>query len=329
VAGLSAACSLVDQGATPIILEPTPFPSHKVCGEFFSPECLPQLAKWGITFDHKIDNALFCSQNSSLRFSFSQPAGTMSHLAFDQKLLAYAQNKGAILIPEKVVAVRPNEVQTEKRVIPYSQLFIAAGRLPFFPSKSQPIYLGAKAYFSGLKLKAPLMMFSFSGCYVGITEVEKGVYNVALLSNQKELPTLDQLCAKDEGFRDVFEKGHMLFPSWMVAKIPPFGIRNTPPLPNTFFIGDALSAIPPASGAGLSLTLASGMMAADFALRKDPEGFKKEWKKRHSMRIKTAKLLHHCLLRPALFKTYCHTHHFFPTLNQKLFRLTREPFFYA
>jgi len=207
VAGLSAACSLVDQGATPIILEPTPFPSHKVCGEFFSPECLPQLAKWGITFDHKIDNALFCSQNSSLRFSFSQPAGTMSHLAFDQKLLAYAQNKGAILIPEKVVAVRPNEVQTEKRVIPYSQLFIAAGRLPFFPSKSQPIYLGAKAYFSGLKLKAPLMMFSFSGCYVGITEVEKGVYNVALLSNQKELPTLDQLCAKDEGFRDVFEKG--------------------------------------------------------------------------------------------------------------------------
>jgi len=253
----------------------------------------------------------------------------MSHLAFDQKLLTYAQNKGAILIPEKVVAVRPHEIQTEKQVIPYSQLFIAAGRLPFFPSKYQPIYLGAKAYFSGLKLKAPLMMFSFPGCYVGITEVEKGVYNVALLSNQKELPTLDQLCAKDEGFKEVFDKGQMLFSSWMVAKIPPFGIRNTPPLSNTFFIGDALSAIPPASGAGLSLTLASGMLAADFALRRDTEGFKTEWKKRHSIRIATAKLLHHCLLRPSLFKAYCHTHHFFPTLNEKLFRLTREPFFDA
>lgn len=333
VAGLAVACRLVDHGIQPLILEGSSFPAHKVCGEFFSPECLPQLSQWGITFDQTIDKALFITKGTSLVLSFDRPAGSMSHLKFDAKLLAYALKKGAEFLPqERVLNVNPLnggfQVITEKHgILPCSHLFIAAGRLPFFPSKNKAIYQGAKAYFTHLNLQSPLMMFSFKRCYAGISEVDTGVYNVAMLSSRKSLPSLEQLASENLEFARVFENGKMVFPTWMTASIPPFGIKRNPFFHNAFFIGDAQNTIPPASGAGLSLSIASGILSADYAIKDDALGFQKEWQKKHYIRLKAAKLLHQCLLRPFLFKTFCQTGNLFPNLDKKLFNLTREPFF--
>ena len=179
VAGLAAACQLVDRGFKPILIEGGAFPSHKICGEFFSPEVVPLLKQWGVAFEQKIDHALISSSSISLKFPFVGTAATMSHLHFDAKLLDYALNKGAKFFPkEKVLNVTGTkggfEVMTETLgPLPASHLLIASGRLPFFYQPSKPLYQGAKAYFTGLEPGAPLRVFSFKGCYLGIVESQR------------------------------------------------------------------------------------------------------------------------------------------------------------
>src|SRR5436190_15992620 len=47
-AGSSAALAALSQGATVRLYEKSPFPRHKVCGEFLSPEIRPALESLGI-----------------------------------------------------------------------------------------------------------------------------------------------------------------------------------------------------------------------------------------------------------------------------------------
>ena len=108
---------------------------------------------------------------------------------------------------------------------------------------------------------------------------------------------------------------------WMTASIPAFGFKKNPYFHNAFFIGDAQNTIPPASGAGLSLSIISGKMAAEYALRDDAPGFITDWRKGHSKQIKMAKWMHFCMLRPTLFKTYASL---LPALSPYLFKHTRS-----
>jgi flavin-dependent dehydrogenase len=337
VAGLAAACRLIEKGEKPLILEAGSYPSHKICGEFFSPECVAWLKRWGITFEQEIHQITLRSGQRTFTYPLLQPAGSMSHLSFDSKLLNRALEGGAEIWPNTpVLDILPTAegflvTVSQGQKIEVKNLIVAVGKLPFFRKTAlKPTYYGIKAYFSHLPVKEKVVMFSLPGSYLGVSEVEKGIFNVACLTQHPfafagEL--IEKIKKEDAYLNDLFNEGKMLFSDWMVASIPEFGLKATPSWNRAYFIGDASITIPPASGAGLSIALASGILAADYAKDGNPEGFKKAWKKSHLLQLKAASLLHHLMLRPKLLQLAMRASPFLPGLTNFSFRSTRERYF--
>src|SRR5690242_5741478 len=90
VAGLCAAIRLTELGYSPLVIEAGTYPSHKVCGEFFSPECLSILQRWHIN-PIPLYRLHWHTLTQSLDFCFTPAAGSLSHLEFDPSLVHYAR----------------------------------------------------------------------------------------------------------------------------------------------------------------------------------------------------------------------------------------------
>lgn len=96
LAGLCAAKRLLELGARPLVIEAGGYPSHKVCGEFLSPSSLPILKKWNI-HPIPINQASLHTCSRSLKLTFSNPAGSLSHLTLDPQLAEQISQQGALL----------------------------------------------------------------------------------------------------------------------------------------------------------------------------------------------------------------------------------------
>ena len=343
VAGLAAARRLIELGNQPLIIEAGSYPSHKVCGEFFSPSSVAILRKWDI-HAMPIYQARLHSSSYTLNFTFPTPAGSLSHLTLDTQLAhQILQHKATLLTHTKVQDLSPPSNVEGSHTLRLSSgetvfakhLLIATGRLPGFSGSSPcKCYKGFKAHFTGLELDSTLNMFSFPGAYLGLAPIENGLANLACLAKIERVNQatssqhfMESLIESHPFLRQLLAAGHNLFNGWMETSVPEFGLRSPPNWPRTYWIGDAASTIPPASGNGLSLALASGYLAAEFAMRDDPLSFKKAWRQRCFNQILFGKGLHHLFLHPLLGNGAMRVSHWFPSLAQKIFALTRDPGF--
>jgi flavin-dependent dehydrogenase len=339
LAGLAAAIGLAEKGAEPLMLEGGAYPCHKVCGEFLSPNSLPLLEQWNIR-PIPIYRTHLHTPSKSVSMYFQTPAGSLSHYELDPALAEYARSKGAgILTSTKVEHLIPAGKESKYHEIILSSgehlrathLIAAIGRLPQFNlTPSSPRYIGIKAHFSGIDLDNSLEMFSFPGAYLGLSPIENGKCNVACLA-QKDLvlsyPSIDAfiqaLGSSNPRLGNYLFQGKNLFPDLMQAKVPEFGLKRIPLWPNAYFIGDAAGTIPPACGNGLTMALAGGLLAANYAFKNDFQGFREVWKKRFSTQILVGKLLHEVMLRPACGNAFISLQRFFPKLAPLFFNLTR------
>src|SRR5579859_2392549 len=98
LAGLSAANRLVDLGIKPLVIESGDYPSHKVCGEFYSPECIKYLNEWGIVPPVKINKIKFIAQSSTFDMNLDTPAGGISRALCDFLLMQRASKLGATIL---------------------------------------------------------------------------------------------------------------------------------------------------------------------------------------------------------------------------------------
>lgn len=340
VAGLCAAKRLLEIGIQPLVIEAGTYPSHKVCGEFISPSSLAVLRNWGLE-PIPIHEVELHTPSRNLKFSLSQPAGSLSHLTLDTQLALQIQQQGACLLTEtKVTNLLPASSSMKSHLLELSSggrinaknLIIAAGRLPALSTKKfNPKYVGFKAHFRGINLQAKLCMFSFPGAYLGIVPVENGNSNIACLakidkvqqfSSPKEF--IQNLVTSHSLLNQLISSGLPLFDQWMEVCVPKFGLKDTPNWPKTYWIGDAASTIPPASGNGLSLAIASGYLAAEHAARDCPEDFKCLWRKKCAGQIRLAKCLHQFFLNPTLGSVFLKLSDWLPIKPQKIFEMTRE-----
>jgi flavin-dependent dehydrogenase len=341
VAGLCAAKRLLELGYYPLVIEAGSYPAHKVCGEFLSPSSLPILEKWNI-HPIPITQLQWHTSSQNLQMIFPQPAGSLSHFTLDFQLANQISQQGATLFTHtKVLDCSPPSRERECHHLSLSSgenisakhLLIAAGRLPRYSSAAfSPRYIGLKAHFSGLELNSTLHMFSFQGAYLGISPVENGRANFACLAKIEQVQPfsssqqfIESLISSHPLLRHLLASGCHLFDCWMEAFVPEFGLRSTPNWPQTYWIGDAAGTIPPACGNGLSLAIASGYLAAEFATRHEALGFKRAWIKRCASSIRLAKGLHHLFLNPAWGSAAISLNHWFPFMAQKIFDLTRDP----
>ncbi len=339
VAGLCAACRLVELGIKPLIIEASEYPTHKVCGEFFSPECLPLLAQWNI-HPIKIHQVHLRTSAQTLTFTFPREAGSLSHIQFDPLLVHYACIRGAeILTQMKVKEIRPRQKSMKFHEIMLSTgeivktpiLFVATGRIPSYNQKI-PLtrYVGIKAHFENLPLENTLEMFSFPGAYLGIVPIENQRFNVACLVQRHQMEAIGSpehfmqyLMSQNPILQAYFTKGKRVFSNWMQAFVPTFGIKKTPDWPHTYFIGDAAGTVPPACGIGLSMAITSGYWAAEYAIRQDAKGFKKAWRVRYSSQIFWGKLLQEAMWRPSIGNRLMKITSLFPSIANLAFSITR------
>lgn len=346
VAGLSAANRLADAGISPLIIEASTYPSQRMCGEFFSYECLPLLHSWDIELPQRITHCRFIRGENEVAFVLPSPSQSCSRYVFDIQLLERAQKKGArVLTQTKVLSLSPPKQSTDNFQLTLSNgekiearhLMIGTGRLPKMgekQGKTEFRYTGFKAHFSSIPTSRGVVeMHSFDGGYLGVSSIDQGTTNVACLVDKKKLMTykdpihfLDDLLQKKTMrlLNKQMSQARMLFPQWLVGDIPEFGIRQNPSIDRIFWMGDAAGSIPPISGEGLAIAITSGCMAADYFLGFDAHAFKKAWLKRYEKRFYMAMILHKMMLKKGgsylAFKA-CQT---FPSLPSYLWSCTRS-----
>lgn len=339
VAGLCTAIRLAELGAKPLLIEAGEYPTHRVCGEFFSPESMDILKKWDI-YPRKIHHVRFHVGPKTLQYTFPTAAGSLSHITFDQQLIERAP-KAKFMTSTKVTSLSlspsghilnlstGNQIHTRN-------LFIATGRIPPIGPKDerkqiQPIYQGIKAHFEGDLPNDALEMFFLDNSYIGISPIEDGKFNIACLSTQQEFAKwkspdefIDHLRSKNQLLNNILQRGKNLFTQWMTAAVPEFGLRDTPNWPHTYFIGDAASSIPPATGNGLTLAIKSGLMAAEFGMQRNYLGFKDQWTTSVRSPIFWGKLLNNAGMRPWTAQLLMQLCDAYPSITDFLFKRTRS-----
>jgi menaquinone-9 beta-reductase len=310
IAGLSCAIRLKEMGITPLVIDAGSYPCHKVCGEFLSPEALPLLKKWGITPSAYVSSMKIYKKEKFLIHNFHQEAGTLCRYELDQLLLNKAHNMG---IPIKcntaVTKIESNGLYKTVHTSTHetyncSQIVLTTGRankLLDIPTKS-PVYIGFKAHFSGIDLSDCLEMHLIKGGYLGMVAQGKGQVNIAGIV-KKELydkyKDIHLLLEEESCFKKI-AAGNMLFAEWMVAAVPPFGVKKKTHHKNTYILGDAAGAIAPICGAGLTLSLSSGLLAAKYIAKNDCKGFQKAWIDRYRFVLRFGNLLNYVVTREKL-----------------------------
>lgn len=341
VAGLCAAKRLLELEQQPLIIEAGTYPAHKVCGEFISPSSIPVLRNWGI-HPLPIREIHLHTHSKTLKIPLKIEAGSLSHLTLDAQLAQSIQKQGGtLLIQTKVLSLNPALKEDEFHALALSSgetihakhLLIATGRLPNqIKNTAKPLYFGIKGHFSGFDLpsKSTLQMFSFPGAYLGIVPVENGHFNLACLAKAE---AVQKFSSGDELMKYLFrshpllkkqkEIASPLFDQWMEAFIPQLGTKKNPDWPRTYWIGDAAQTIPPASGNGITLAIASGILSAEYAVKDQWKAFKKEWASRCRTKMKIAQMMHHLFLHPTAGSMAIQFSHYFPSPARRIFEISR------
>lgn len=337
VAGLTAALRLTQLGIAPIILEGGSYPSHKVCGEFLSPEGYSLLQRWGID-SVPIAKACLYTKTKPLSFTFPSSAGSLSHLSLDIALLQKAIAGNARLLDNTKVLACEYQGKGYRILLSTGEtlladnLIIASGKIPLTDSPIRPplVYHGIKAHYSGINLDNTLEMYICEGAYLGISPIEEGKCNIACLASNATFERygsasgiLDHFRKQHPRLESHLAQGNALFGEWMCSRIPAFGLRKTLKYPQAYFIGDAAGGIPPASGCGLTMAICGGVLAAEYAVKRDAFGFNAAWQRICRKPIFWAKKLHYIMLRPLAADYSFMAASRCPSLAKHLFQLTR------
>lgn len=303
------------------------FPRHRVCGQFLSSESLPLLRRWDLSPPTLIERCVFKQADREMILTLPEQAGSWSRYDFDQTLMKKARALGASILTETKVEQWKRSDKKWQLSLSNGEsqradlLIVGAGR---FASRSfRPRYLGIKGHFSGVSLNKQLEMHLFEGGYVGISPIGPDTINVAGVASLNTDPSTFLSCKGLEPLRETLSQATPLFPDWLSVKIPPFGIRHPPSYPDILWIGDAAGSIPPICGKGLTLAMASGLMAAEYALSGKANDFRRAWLKRFRSCFRFAAILHACAMSPLLSGRVFRACQRFPRLPRYLLGRTR------
>jgi flavin-dependent dehydrogenase len=302
-AGTAAALEARRQGLEVVLWDRDLFPRDKVCGEVLSAECLPVLEQEipaALRQAAVIRSGEFISRRGrTYAFQLPGPGAGLSRSLMDEALWRAAA-AGGIRVQEgkSVRGVRRTAegswiLDAGGRASKQSRfLIVACGRwwtLRGFPSpagskrdEAAPdlikagAWVGAKAHFSGLKTRGAVEMYFFPGGYCGVAPIEDGLHNACCLVHQSLV-------------REACGRSPAEFAPWIrrVARHPALeerlsGVTQVSRTVTTagmrlggrgvdrdgaLLAGDAAGFIDPFTGAGISMALNSGRLAAGILAR--------------------------------------------------------------
>ncbi|MDX1982948.1 MAG: FAD-dependent monooxygenase [Bryobacteraceae bacterium] len=268
-AGAAAALAAIGAGGEVEIFEKSPFPRHKVCGEFLSPGSVTLLRELGV-WDRILSRgparfdkvALFFGARVN-RAALPETAYGFSRHAMDEILLLAAVERGAAL--RRMAAGS----------LSGPQVILATGRKAT-PPRGNRVF-GFKAHFAGPQSDVMELYFSRGYSYVGVNAVEDGLTNVCGLASEEELRAVDfdideHLRRQGDALRQRLNPlGRRM--KWL--NIGPLVFQNKfagDILSETYLAGDALSFVDPFTGSGILTALLTGTMAGRAAVQQSGAG---------------------------------------------------------
>lgn len=315
VSGLSCLNALLDRHVSPLLLDASMIGTPKLCGEFLAPNAAIQLQDWGLRSIESIKKVCFFSEKTLLDVTFTQHAGAYSRHDAEHALAVRAQKLGG-RIQERVPIKRiipahhnqPHVLELDNGDVVFARcLIVATGKLSYEPQssfKTTP-YIGFKTHIPLVLASETLQMHALLGGYLGIVPVSPTVSNLTCLVQRRLFEAagscsdfLMGLMATCPRLQDSLDTLTVSSLDWLKGDAPRFGIKTTPPWPQTYWIGDAYASVHPAIGYGFGHAVNSALMAAKHYVNHDVSGYHQAIYRQLRPKRTTGLMLHHVLQTP-------------------------------
>jgi flavin-dependent dehydrogenase len=291
-AGASAACRLAMAGRDVVVLERAAAPHHKVCGEFLSVETQTILRRLGVDpvalgavpVEHVAIHVARRVAEAPLPFC----ALSVSRYRLDEALLGRVAEAGAtvrrgvtalgVMRDHGLWAVRCDD----GRIINARHLVAATGKhgLRGIEDYRDGSLVGLKIH---LRLAAPaqaalarhVALFMLDRSYVGLELIEEDAANLCLVLARDRAAAVGpgwpalraHLAAVSAPLAERLDGAEPLFEKPLAVVCPAGGHLDDEASPMAFRVGDRLAHIPPFTGDGLAIAVATGVLAADHILQ--------------------------------------------------------------
>lgn len=286
-AGCAAAIVLAANGVRPVLLDRDADARDQLCGGFLSWRTAEQLRALGVDPAElgagRIERVALSAGRREVVAALPAPAFGLSRRALDTALRARAIAAGARIEIDTVRRIDGGEVAGRRRRWWGDGLFLATGKHDLRGAgRSRP----SRDPALGLRLRLPadaglpgrIELHLFAGGYAGIAQHEDGSANVCLAVRKSLLGRggtpaglVSRLAATHPRF------ARRLGPDWEAAAIEsigavPYGWVARSTEPGVFRLGDQAAVIPSLAGEGISIALASGVLAARIWLEHGADG---------------------------------------------------------
>jgi len=332
LSGLTLGILLREQDVPVTIKEAGNYPRYRVCGEFISGRGLKVLAGLGVSDSWEAgarmmaqDTVFFLEGVPSPVVSLPEPAWCLARWTLDQALAVRFRELGGILVER----CRGNIERGQPGLVEASGRRRVHGRSD---------WVGISFHLKELSLRGDLEMHFQEGAYVGLCEVEGGMFNVCGLIPRSRLP--DRLSTDPHvALETVFSKslngrlgsGRLVLNSLTTVASLDYSATSVKD-DGVLRIGDSRGLIPPVTGNGMSLAfeaaeLASGPLVmwakghCSWAHALDEVRLRQT--KRFGQRLFWARQLQRAMLHPFLATRPSWAMKNLPTLLPLGFRLTR------
>lgn len=298
IAGSSTAVQLAERGHNTLLLDRQPFPRHKTCGEFMSPETKEMLEFLGVDLlsqqvkPSMMNKAhIFMPRGGEIEAPLPGNAWGISRYELDRLLHQKALSHGAEIITKATVTaidqLANNRYRVETRqgsdtIRYYAKAVIGAygTRKPKGSAntdeshRDETVYVGVKSHYTGMDAGSQVELYFCEGGYTGISPIQNGVVNVAALL------TRDVVQASGKSVQDILLAASRTNPKLAArlekavpvegtqVSIAPVRLSDIPEPWSTFpHVGDALLMIPPLCGDGMSIALRSSILCSSWTDR--------------------------------------------------------------
>jgi hypothetical protein len=287
-AGAAAACGLAVSGREAMLIERSAGPHHKVCGEFLSVETQAQLRCLGIDAAAlgavPIERVAIHSAKRAVSAALPFRALSLSRYRLDEALLRRAAEQGALV--RRGISVRQvTRAERGWRVRCDGGDFISCRHLVVATGKRglRGIEDTRDASLVGLKMHlrlVPAAARALAGCvelalvgrtYAGLETIEGDVANLCLLLPRAVVMGLKPGCVDLLAYLAAASPhlaGRLISaePLWdkpLAVVCPDGGHRHWQGAAEAYRVGDRLAHIPPFTGDGLAIALASAALAVE------------------------------------------------------------------
>ncbi|HVV80435.1 MAG TPA: FAD-dependent monooxygenase [Pseudolabrys sp.] len=287
--GAAVACALATAGREVILLERSAGPHHKVCGEFLSIETRTILRQLGVDpVAHgavPIETVRIHVGRRQMTTQLPFRALSLSRFKLDQALLARAREAGADVRTDVIVQGASRDGRWHVRlatgqILQSRHLVLATGKqgLRGLHDSRDTSLVGLKMHLRLRNDAVPARrvdLFMLDRSYAGLEMVENGIANLCLVMRRDLaqqvgpgwLALRDHLVATSPQLAACLAGAEPQFDKPLAVVCPANGHLDDEAEPEAYRVGDRLAHIPPFTGDGLAIAIASGTLAAQHIVR--------------------------------------------------------------